>query len=270
MLVGLKTCQSYLSELKQIPPTMIFLAPKGAGKSTLIKKFAKERGLRVKPVGNKIEDIRGLIENSVALAKSTLFHIKEGDGLTIGAMNALLKVAEEPPNNCHIVIEVRNYNNIIPTIKSRATTVTLDNYTYSELMEFAQMEGITNVDTLREICYVAETPGQLLQLNEIGFDDCMEYANKVVTNILKVSTGNAFNIPNKITFQDADDKIDVEVFLKVFLRVSKLHLKDNVSVISKFILYTTQALNALQQRGVIKPLIFDLWILNIRTLREVI
>ena len=98
----------------------------------------------------------------------------------------------------------------------------------------------------------------------------MEYANKVVTNILKVSTGNAFNIPNKITFQDDDDKIDVEVFLKVFLRVSKLHLKDNVSVISKFILYTTQALNSLQQRGVIKPLIFDLWILNIRTLREVI
>lgn len=270
MLIGLKTCQHYLNELKQIPPTMIFLAPKGAGKSTLVEKFAKERDLRVEPVGNKIEDIRGLIENSVALAKPTLFHIKEGDGLTIGAMNALLKVTEEPPNNCHIVMEVRNYSNVISTIKSRATTVTLDNYTYSELMEFAKMQGVTNEDTLKEICYVAETPGQLLQLNNIGFDDCMEYANKVVTNILTVSTGNAFNIPNKITFQDAEDKIDVEVFLKVFLRVSKLHLKDNVSVISKFILYTTQALNALQQRGVIRPLIFDLWILNIRTLREVI
>lgn len=270
MLIGLETCQRYLNELKQVPATMIFLAPKGAGKSTLIEKFAKDRGLRIEPTGNKIDAIRKLIEDSVALAKPTLFHIKEGDGLTIGAMNALLKVAEEPPKNCYIIIEIRNYDNVIPTIKSRATTVTLDNYKYSELIEFAKMQGITDVDTLQEICYVAETPGQLLELNKIGFENCMEYANKVVTNILKVSTGNAFNIPNKITFKDAEDKIDVEVFLKVFLRLSKRHLKDNVEVISKFILYTTQALNALQQKGVIKPLIFDLWILNIRTLREVI
>lgn len=269
MLIGLDTCQRYLQELKQVPPTMIFLAPKGAGKSALIEKFAKDKDLRVEPVGNKIDDIRELIENSVALAKPTLFHIKDGDGLTIGAMNALLKVAEEPPNNCYIALEIRNYDNVLPTIKSRAITITLDNYKYSELMEFAKMQGITNTDTLKEICYVAETPGQLIQLNNIGFEDCMEYANKVVTNILKVSTGNAFNIPNKITFQEAEDKIDVEVFLKIFLRLSKRHLKDNVPVISKFILYTTQALNALQQKGVIKSLIFDLWILNIRTLREV-
>ena len=58
MLIGLETCQHYLNELKQVPPTMIFLAPKGAGKSTLVTKFAKEKGMRVEPVGNRIEDIR--------------------------------------------------------------------------------------------------------------------------------------------------------------------------------------------------------------------
>ena len=267
MLIGLETCQRYLRDLKQVPPTMIFLAPKGAGKSILIERFAKARGLRVELTGNKIDDIRELIENSIALAKPTLFWIKEGDELTTGAMNALLKVAEEPPKNCHIAIEIRNYDNVILTIKSRATTITLDNYKYTELIDFAKMQGITNSDTLQELCCVAETPGQVLHLNQIGFDDCMEYANKVVTNILKVSTGNAFNIPNKITFQEEEDKIDVEIFLKVFLRVCKRHLKDNVEVISKFILYTTQALNSLQQKGVIKPLIFDIWILNIRKLR---
>jgi len=49
--------------------------------------------------------------------------IDEADRLTLPAANALLKIAEEPPENTVIVLSTGNVEGIIPTLRSRAQSI---------------------------------------------------------------------------------------------------------------------------------------------------
>ena len=93
-----------------------------------------------------------------------------------------------------------------------------------------------------------------------------QYALKVYNNILKVSTGNAFKICNPIGFKE-NDGYPVELFLELFKQVVIDEQQHSSYVDHKMIEYTSLALRDLRIRGANKPMVFDIWVLNIRTLR---
>ncbi len=51
--------------------------------------------------------------------------IYDAQNLEITAQNALLKILEEPPLNCYLILLVANANNLITTIKSRCQIIQL-------------------------------------------------------------------------------------------------------------------------------------------------
>lgn len=95
-----------------------------------------------------------------------------------------------------------------------------------------------------------------------------EYVETVYDNILNVTTGNAFKICNKIAFKDADEGIPVTLFLDMFQEIlrSKI-LVDDIGLINSMLRFTAMARYDIVRKGANKILVFDVWVLNIRTLR---
>lgn len=247
-----------------IPHFFILWGDRGAGKYLMSKQIANNNHYNYVSVENNIEGIRQLIEDCTAISTPTLFYIK-GDELSIPAQNALLKLAEEPPSKGYIMIGVRNIDNLLATIRSRAKLLIMDNYSVHELNDIFDLYDLGEVP--RDIlCRVATTPGQILEYVDKDFINIYQYALKVYNNILKVSTGNAFKICNPIGFKE-NDGYPVELFLELFKQVVIDEQKHNSYVDYKMIEYTSSALWDLRIRGANKPLIFDIWVLNIRTLR---
>lgn len=57
------------------------------------------------------------------LSDKKVFIFPKSETMTTGAQNALLKVFEEPPPYCVIILLAQNENALLPTIRSRAVTI---------------------------------------------------------------------------------------------------------------------------------------------------
>lgn len=260
---------------KSIPPFIIIEGPRGQGKKTFITSLAKSKKIPLIEIGNKIADIREMIETCQTLISPVMYFIPEGDGMSIGAKNSLLKITEEPPKNLIIVIAVTHRDNTLQTIRSRGRLWTMDNYTLAEKLQYLTNEYGADVPYEDDILAIANNLGEINELMKIGFGEFIAYVDKVVANILAVSTGNSFKIAEKIDFKNSGEGYDVSLFLKVCMKVlhdellynlgnsSSEDIKQTVTMMRE----TNRALSDLSLRGVNKKAVLDMWVLNIRRLR---
>lgn len=271
-VIGQEPIIKQINSMKNLPQFIILLGPQGSGRSLIAKYIAESRNMDYIEINNKIADIRILIDNTVGLTRPTMYFIQNADELTLQAANAMLKIAEEPPQNLYIVMGLVTLENIISTIVSRATVLQLEPYTPNQLQTFyKELDTVVQYEDAMLNCL--STPGDIKTYINI-FDSCYEYVQLVYTNILKVRTGNAFKISNKIDFKEVNDVITPKLFLSVFLEYLRRQLHeptvnevDEVDIYRNMIFYTNQALIQLNKKGANKKMIFDLWVLNIRTLR---
>lgn len=144
-----KTLQNALLQGK-VPHAYLFSGPRGTGKTTIAKVFAKtincENGPTVEPCNqcetcksimlgtndqvlemdaasnNGVDDIRYLIEKvrtPPASVRYKVYIIDEVHMLSMGAFNALLKTLEEPPKHVIFILATTEPHKIPPTIISR-------------------------------------------------------------------------------------------------------------------------------------------------------
>lgn len=265
-IIGMNNCKEMLARMSNMPHLSIISAPKGAGKSLFIKRIATEKKLRLQYIGNKIDNIRELIQDSVALEEPTLFAISEGDTMSVGAKNALLKITEEPPNNCYIAIEIRDLSTVLDTIQSRGTLFEIDRYSYNDLRQFAlEHLGMENNEDTSNICQISITPGDVKLYQEIGYKDCYNYAEMVYNNIMRVTTGNAFKIKNKLDFTDKGEGFPIDMFFNILLFVCRQHIEDEQA--KYMIRCTLNALSMSKGNGANKEMAFDIWTLDCRLRR---
>lgn len=266
-IIGMNNCKEMLARMSNMPHLSIISAPRGAGKSLLIKRIATEKKLRLQYIGNKIDNIRELIQDSVALEEPTLFAISEGDTMSLGAKNALLKITEEPPKNCYIAIEIRDMNTVLDTIQSRSTLFEIDRYSYNDLRQFAlEYLGMENNEDTSNICQISITPGDVKLYQEVGYRDCYNYAEMVYNNIMRVTTGNAFKIKNKLDFTGKSEGFPIDMFFNILLFVCRQHIEDEQA---KYIIRCTlNALSMSKGNGSNKEMAFDIWVLDCRLRRS--
>lgn len=242
-----------------IEKSLIFCGLEGSGKLDLSHYLSEKFNMNHVQIGNKVDDIRNLIEQCVALTNPTIFYIDKADSLTTQAQNALLKIYEEPPNNCFIILGVENLQNVLGTIKSRAKIKYMPTFTYVEMDNVYHKEHMESCFK-DELIRCTKTPGRMRLVVPI-FDDVYRYSMKVFDNILKVSTGNSFKICNNISFKDGDSGVDMKLFLECFLQIC---INDKEW---RLVSPTVDALQKLTYRGLNKKLIFDVWVLDIRRFR---
>ncbi len=89
-----------------------------------LKEFTEEGRGKGPPVDLPIDVIREFLIARAgvrpALSGRRVFVVSEAEKLTSGAQNALLKVLEEPPATCSIVLLCTRLDKLLPTIRSRA------------------------------------------------------------------------------------------------------------------------------------------------------
>lgn len=253
----------------ELPSLTILLGPSGSGRTTISKHIAELKGYTYITIGNKIADIRQLIQDTVALSQPTVYYISNADNMTMQASNAMLKISEEPPKNLHIIIGLTSLENTLPTIISRGKVFRMDNYSITELEEFFAANYTEDTPYIDKMLLCSNTPGDIIAYMEHDFEQCYNFARKVYDNILEVSTGNSFKIGNSLAFKpETKDLIPVDLFFNVFLEVLRNQINtSDIRVIREMIRYTIETRRELHKKGVNKQLAFNLWILNIRRLR---
>ncbi len=157
--------QNALSKNK-IKHAYLFSGSKGIGKTTIARIFAAAlNNLHEKPENSidiieldaasntGIDDIRSLIESAKIPPLNSpykVFIIDEVHMLSKSAMNALLKILEEPPTYIIFLLATTNPEKLIPTVLSRLTKFNLSSHSTQDivgrLQHIAQKEGIT-IDT---------------------------------------------------------------------------------------------------------------------------
>lgn len=273
-IVGQEVFQDRLNKLTEIPRLMILEAPSGAGKKTLAKEIAEHKLFgKIMYIGNNVDAIRNMIEQAIGFTSPIVFYILEADNMSIGASNALLKIAEEPTANMYIIIGTTNSAGLLSTIRSRGSLFRLDCYRYSELADFAISKGFNTDDlTVIDALSLATNPGEFLDIIE-GGEELFSYVDKVIDNILTVSTGNAFKVVNKLSFKEAEKGIPIDLFMRVLQ--SKL-LKESIITLGKpesikYCLMSkccSQAIREMNNKSVNKKMVFDVFVLDIRRIKE--
>ena len=131
------TLKNSIKENK-IPSAILFCGPKGVGKTTCARIYAREINKEFIRLENydytfnifeldaasnrKIDDIRDLLEKVKVppqVGKYKVYIIDEVHMLTKEAENAFLKTLEEPPPHIVFILATTEKNKILPTILSR-------------------------------------------------------------------------------------------------------------------------------------------------------
>ena len=152
------TLKNSIKENK-IPSAILFCGPKGVGKTTCARIYAREINKEFIQLENydyafnifeldaasnrKIDDIRDLLEKvkiPPQVGKYKVYIIDEVHMLTKEAENAFLKTLEEPPPHIVFILATTEKNKILPTILSRC-----------QIYDFNKISDLENKYYLEEI-----------------------------------------------------------------------------------------------------------------------
>ena len=192
---------------KSVPRFIIISGALGSGRLTLTKVIIKMINAKGIIMGNSIDDVRSTIENAYRITEPTSQFFRNADDLRPEDKNALLKVVEEPPNNAYFIMTVENIDNMLGTIKSRGTVISMEPYSQKELKSVCDDDFI-----LRYATNIADTKRERAELErteDCVFDVINGLKAKSGTKILKATT----KLRSKVT---ETDKIDCLLFMLMF------------------------------------------------------
>ncbi len=226
----------------QISHAYLFCGPRGVGKTTTARIFAKninclhptadgdacgecesckafeeKRSMNIHELdaasNNSVEDIRGLIEQvriPPQIGKYSVYIIDEVHMLSQSAFNAFLKTLEEPPAYAIFILATTEKHKILPTIISRCQVYDFNrmsvNDTVNHLKGIAEKEGIEADDEALNVIAVKA---------DGGMRDALSIFDRVVSFC-----------GNKITYKDVIDDLNILDYNYYFKSVDLFLSKD--------------------------------------------
>ena len=205
--------QSITSTLKnaiergQLAHAYLFCGPRGVGKTTCARIFAKAINC-LSPVGaeacnecescrafnegrsmniheldaasnNSVDDIRSLIEQvriMPQIGKYSLFIIDEVHMLSQAAFNAFLKTLEEPPKHAIFILATTEKHKIIPTILSRCQV-----YDFNRIKVEDSVAYLKHIADKEGVRYDEESLNLIAQKADGGMRDALSMFDKAVS-----------------------------------------------------------------------------------------
>ncbi|MDY0214764.1 MAG: DNA polymerase III subunit gamma/tau [Bacilli bacterium] len=232
-----RTLQNALNQNK-IAHAYLFSGPRGTGKTSMAKLFAKalncEEGVGkqcnkcINCLGvndgshpdvyeidaasnNGVEDVRLLIENinyAPIRGRYKVYIIDEVHMMTQSAFNALLKTLEEPPQNVIFILATTEPHKVIPTILSRC-----QRYNFSKVSDKDISERLRVILNTEDIRYEDEALRLLVSLADGGVRDALSMLDQVLAY--------------------ADNRVNLADVLALFALTSKLEQLNLIHAITK-------------------------------------
>lgn len=201
------------------PRFLIVSGNEGSGRLTLSKEIIKRLNASgVIAENNSIETVRQIISNAYQNNSTCVYIFRDIDNMSIAAQNALLKVAEEPPNNSYIICTAQNVNSVLSTIKSRAVEIQIEPYSKDELKNFSDDVLVLNYATVPGECEM--DADEIKKAEDLSKDIVDILYNGKGTQLLK----ECLKLKNK----KDDDGIECKLFYKVFKRNCPIRLPISV------------------------------------------
>lgn len=219
-LVGQKNNKELIDNGKLDNANFIMIkGPKHYGKTYLAKYIAEHYKLNYILLDNKVDSIRKLVESSDK-NNECLYHLKDFDKSSPAAKAALLKIAEETPKGMKIVVTTSAYN-ILETLKSRAYIISMNNYSYDDILDYSDKLSFSNEIMERMKNYHLQiTPSLLFKYKNV---ENLEEIFSIVDDTLN-SIGNGIRLEDASRISNNFWKDDIErvtIYLEI---LCKLHL----------------------------------------------
>ena len=237
-VVGQKHITSTLKnaiERNQLAHAYLFCGPRGVGKTTCARIFAKAINC-LNPVGaeacnecescrsfnegrsmsiheldaasnNSVEDIRNLIEQVRVIPQIghySVFIIDEVHMLSQAAFNAFLKTLEEPPQHAIFILATTEKHKIIPTILSRCQIYDFNRIRVEDAVEYlryiANSEGVTADD--QSLTLIAQKADGGMRDAHSMFDKAVSFCGTPLEYKAVASTLNVLDYDTYFRFTD--------------------------------------------------------------------
>jgi DNA polymerase-3 subunit gamma/tau len=199
-----KTLQNALQHQK-LSHAYLFAGPRGTGKTTMAKIFAKGLNCEKQPhepcgvcdnclalqenrhpdlieidaaSNNGVDEVRDLIDKvkyAPIKGKYKIYIIDEVHMMTSGAFNALLKTLEEPPSHVVFILATTEAHKILPTILSRC-----QRFDFGKVNEIDLLERVTLVLKSEHIQYDEYALRMIINLADGGVRDALSILDQVI------------------------------------------------------------------------------------------
>ena len=226
-----KTLKNALASGK-IAHAYLFAGPRGTGKTTMAKLFAKalncEHGIgcqcnecqNCKAIidgshpdvleldaasNNGVDEIRDLIDKvkyGTILGRYKVYIIDEVHMLSTGAFNALLKTLEEPPEHVIFILATTEPHKILPTILSRC-----QRYDFEKVSDHDIKERIRVVLEEENVPFNEKAINLIIKLADGGMRDALSILEKVLA--FSGDTLNEEDVFKMFSLESTDEKINL-------------------------------------------------------------
>lgn len=257
----------YWIKTDTVPRFMIVSGGKGSGKATLAKEIARRMRAYLVECELSVDAVREAVKNCYKCAGTTVYLFKDADKMSTAAKNAMLKITEEPPRQAHFIVTVQNGENMLETLRSRATNIQMAPYSADELDLFYHDYTLRKDRAIRGIC---EVPGMMLEMEKIDVVDLIEFCNTIIDNIQQVTGVNAFKIVQRIRIKEDGQGYDPELFfhcMKFCLhsRIKEILLHQDMRLkFARMLKVTSKYHQEFNITGIKKDSTLDMWVLEMR------
>lgn len=225
----------------------IFSGKRGVGKTTMAKAFSdvltdgsvadvtlitnEHYGVETKSDIIAVDTVRAASADMYMkpyLAEKRVFIIPDAEKMNAQAQNALLKIFEEPPAYCVIILITQNDNMLLQTIRSRAVTVRFGELSDDAVKDYASKKGLSVQDVV--IRLASGSIGLMCELLENEeLDDILD---TFVGMFKKIGSGRAENIYPIIDYFQREKKNSEILFdvMLVMLRDTMLGINSDLSI----------------------------------------
>lgn len=263
-MIGQRNNKEFINNLianNKLPRFLIISGTRVSGKTTLSKYIAKQLTAPLIEAESGVNGVRDIISQAYKSPIPICYLIRHADELSKSALNALLKVTEEPPKQAYFILTTNNYSNLLDTLKSRGTTIRMEPYSRHELWKLNKdgqlLDYCSNIGEMKEIL---ETDTKL---------ELIKFCNSVLDNISRVTLTNALKIGSHLAFKETDtDKYSVSMFFNILTGVCKgrmIQYRHDDEELFRYIKYhqiIREYATKMQYKSIKKDALFDRFIID--------
>lgn len=184
-----------------------------------ISKIAGKKNISI----DQVRQISGFFQSSSSQGSAKIVFIESVENLNTSSSNAILKILEEPNNNCYLILTCGNYAQILPTIKSRCQIHKIKNLSFTEFKDSFYSQRPSFLPSLSD-----EDLNKLATLTENSPKLAIKNGDEFL-NIFKIIESSI--LKKYISQQEVNEilKSDFDLFATVFQIFISMLLKINFS-----------------------------------------